>query len=188
MNQVGSLLLQNIECEVYCQGRLIFIPSQNHILYCLANSFFYDKFISWPGENVPGILPLPPNLPIFISSWQGRILSTDFLFCGESAGFLLRAFGEFSFLSWFWNSMRIVSLHEWVFFIDGQGNGHSICVCYVDYSFYKTKINPLKLIVTDAQTNFVQYLYHQLCFRVIMKQFGQAYVKRIVFFSIKHIT
>ena len=116
MNQVGSLLLQNIECEVYCQGRLIFIPSQNHILYCLANSFFYDKFISSPGENVPGILPLPPNLPIFISSWQGRILSSDFLFCGEPAGFLLRAFGEFSFSSWFWNSMRIVSLHEWVFF------------------------------------------------------------------------
>ena len=67
------------------------------------------------------------------------------------------------------------------FFIDGQGNWLSICACYVDYSFYKTKINPLKLIVTDAQTNFVQYLYHQLRFSVIMKQFGHAYMKWIVF-------
>ena len=30
-----------------------------HILYYLANSFFFhDKFISSPGENVSGILPL----------------------------------------------------------------------------------------------------------------------------------
>ena len=69
-----------------------------------------------------------------------------------------------------------------MFFIDGQGNGNSICACFVDYSFHKTKINSLKLIVTDAQTNFVQDLYHQLRSRVIMKQFGQAYMKRIVFF------
>ena len=70
-----------------------------------------------------------------------------------------------------------------MFFIDGQGNGHSISACFVDYSFHKTKINPLKLIVTDAQTSFVQDLYYQLRSRVIMKQFGQAYMKRIVFFS-----
>ena len=49
---------------------------------------------------------------------------------------------------------------------------------------HKTKINPLKLIVTDAPTNFVQDLYNQLRYRVSMKQFGQAYMKRIVFLSI----
>ena len=75
-------------------------------------------------------------------------------------------------------------LHEWVFFINGQRNGHSIWACFVDYAFHKTKINPLKLIVTDAQTNFAQDLYHQLRTSAIMKQFGQAYVKRIVFLLI----
>ena len=75
-------------------------------------------------------------------------------------------------------------LHEWVFFINEQGNGHSICTCYVDYSFHKTKINSLKLIVPDTQTNFFQDLYHQLCSRVIMKQFTQACMKRIVSLSI----
>ena len=35
---------------------------------------------------------------------------------------------------------------------------------------FKTKINPLKLIVTDAQNNFVQDFYHQLRSGVIMKQ------------------
>ena len=77
-------------------------------------------------------------------------------------------------------------LHEWVFFINGQGNGHSICACYFDYSFHKTKVNPLKLIVTDAQTNFVQNLYHKLRARVIMKQFSQTCMKRIVFLSIMY--
>ena len=32
--------------------------------------------------------------------------------------------------------------------------------------------------------NFVQDLYHQLCSRVIMKQFGQAYMEQIVFLYI----
>ena len=145
-----------------------------HSLYCLRNSFlFHDKSISSPGKDISGILPLPPNLPIFMSSRQGRILSNDFWFCGEPLGFLLRAFGEFSFLFWFWNSMRIVSwlppipdnvtsvwsklsiapwMSVWVFLIDGQGNGHSIWACCVDYSFHKININPLKLIVTDTQT------------------------------------
>ena len=41
----------------------------------------------------------------------------------------------------------------------------------------------MKLIVTDAQTNFVQDLCHELRSRVIMKQFSQAYMKRIVFLS-----
>ena len=38
-----------------------------HSLHCLANSFFFHvKSISSPGENVSGILPLPPNLPFFM--------------------------------------------------------------------------------------------------------------------------
>ena len=90
-------------------GGLSLYWAEIHSLYHLANSFcFHDKSISSPGENVSGILPLPPNSPIFISSWQGRTLSSDFWFCGESVGFLLRAFGEFLFLFWFWNRMRIV--------------------------------------------------------------------------------
>ena len=91
-------------------GDLSLYRAKVHSLYCLRNSFlFHDKSISSPGKDISGILPLPPNLPIFMSSWQGRILSNDFWFCGEPLGFLLRAFGEFSFLFWFWNSMRIVS-------------------------------------------------------------------------------
>ena len=69
------------------------------------------------------------------------------------------------------------------FFIHGQGNGHSIWAFYVEYLFHYTKINPLKLIETDAQTNFVQDLCHELRSRVIMKQFSQAYMKRIVSFT-----
>ena len=34
--------------------------------------------------------------------------------------------------------------------------------------------------------NFVQDLYHQLCSRVILKQFGQAYMKQIVFLYIMY--
>ena len=53
----------------------------------------------------------------------------------------------------------------------------------MDYSFHKTNINLLKLIVT-AQINFVQDFYHQLRSRVIMKQFSQSNMKQIVFLSI----
>ena len=139
-----------------------------------------------------------------MSSWQGRILSNDFWFCGEPLGFLLRAFEEFSFLFWFWNSMRIVSwlppipdnvtsvwsklsiapwMSVWVFLIDGQGNWHSIWACCVDYSFHKININPLKLIVTDTQTILFK-IYHLRSSRVTMKQFSQACMKRNVFLSI----
>ena len=59
------------------------------------------------------------------------------------------------------------------FLIDGQRNGHSIWACCAGYSFHKTKINPLKLIVTDAQTNFVYDLHHQPFPRAIMKQYSQ---------------
>ena len=98
---------------VWCslsRGDLSLYRAKIHSLYCLANSFFFhDKSISSPDENVSGILPLPLNLPIFISFWQERILSSDSWFCDEPVGFLLRASGEFSFSFWFWNSMRIVS-------------------------------------------------------------------------------
>ena len=41
-----------------------------HGLYCLANSlFFHEKSIPSPGENVSGILPLPPNFAHFYKSW-----------------------------------------------------------------------------------------------------------------------
>ena len=165
----------------------------------LTSAFFHWK------SATSGILPLPPNLPIFISSWQGRILSSDFWFCGELVGFLPRAFrGVFIFVlilkqhencimtnsnSWwcYFSVVEIIyrSINE-CFFIDGQGNGHSTCVCSVDYSFHKTKINPLKLIVTNAHTNFFQDLYHQLRSRVNMKQFVQAYMKRNLFLSIMY--
>ena len=124
-------------------------------------------------------------------------------FCPVISNF--QAFGEFSFSFWFWNSMRIVSwlpaipddvtsvwskwsIPPWmsVFFINGQRNKYSIWASYINYSFHYTKINPLKLIVTDAQTNFVQDLYQQLRSRVIMKQFSQAYKKQIMFFSIMY--
>ena len=50
-------------------GHLSLYRAKVHSLYCLANSFFFhDKSISSPGENVSGIQPFLPNLPIFISS------------------------------------------------------------------------------------------------------------------------
>ena len=69
------------------------------------------------------------------------------------------------------------------FFINVQGNRHCIWTCFVYYLFCKTKIIPLKLIVTEARTNFVKDLYHQLHSN-IMKQLSQSYMKRIVFLSI----
>ena len=77
-----------------------------------------------------------------------------------------------------------LSVSPWMcFIIDGHWNGHFVWACYVDYSFHKTNINLLKLIVT-AQINFVQDFYHQLRSRVIMKQFSQSNMKQIVFLSI----
>ena len=78
-------------------GDLFLYWAKVHSLYCLANSFFFiDKSVSSSGENISCILPLSPNLPIFINSWQGRILSSDFWFCNETVGFFLS-------LSWtFW--------------------------------------------------------------------------------------
>ena len=64
---------------------------------------------------------------------------------------------------------------------------HPIWVCYVHYLLHKTKINPLKLIVTDAETNFVQDLCHQLRSGVIMKQFIQSYIKRMFLFILYNI-
>ena len=78
-------------------------------------------------------------------------------------------------------------LHEWVFFFNnGEGTEHSIWACYFDYLLHKTKINPLKLIVTDVQTNFVQDLYHQHCFGVTMKQFSQSYMKQVMILFIMY--
>ena len=89
--------------------KLTLYRAKVHSLYCLANSFFFhDKSISSPGETFSGILPLKPNSPIFISSWLGTILSSNFRIYGEPEGFLPRAFGEFSFSLWLWNNMRIV--------------------------------------------------------------------------------
>ena len=83
----------------FSTGDLSWYRAKVHSLYCLANSFFFhDKSISSPGENVSGILPLPLNLPIFISPWQGRSWSSDFWFCEEPVVFLLKDFGQFSFL------------------------------------------------------------------------------------------
>ena len=73
-----------------------------------------------------------------------------------------------------------------VFFNNGEGTEHSIWACYVDYLLHKIKINPLKLIVTDVQTNFVQDLYHQHCFGVIMKQFSQSYIKQVMILFIMY--
>ena len=186
-------------------GDLSWYRAKVYRLYCLTNSFFFhDKSISLPCDNVSGILPLPSKLPIFISSWQGRILSSNFWFFDEPVGFLPRAFGEFSLLFWFWNSTRTVSwlppipdeivvhcgrnyslLHEWVF--SYRWTTKRILWCF-DYLFYKTKINPLKLIVADVRTNFVQNFHRQIRSRVIMKKFSQAYMKRIVFLSIMYKT
>ena len=56
-------------------GDLFLYQAKIHSLYCLVNSFFFqDKSISLLCKNVSGILPLSPNLPIFISSWQGSLL------------------------------------------------------------------------------------------------------------------
>ena len=77
-------------------GRLIFILSQS--LQSLLFSKFillHDKSISSSGENISCILPLSPNLPIFINSWQGRILSSGFWFCDETVGFFLSLSGTF---------------------------------------------------------------------------------------------
>ena len=62
-----------------------------------------------------------------------------------------------------------------VFLSMGKQNKHSSIVC-------KTNANPLKFIVTDAETNFVQDLYHQLHFRYIMQQFSQAFMRPLMFF------
>ena len=48
-----------------------------YILQQIHSSSMKNLFSS-PCENVSGILPLPLKLTIFISSWQGRILSCDF--------------------------------------------------------------------------------------------------------------
>ena len=185
-------------------GDLFLHWAKIHSLYCLANSFFFhDKSISSPGEKVSGILPLPPNLPTFYKFLTEKNFVQWFLilwwFCKLLTKSLWRIFTFVLILkqhdncvisnsdSW-WCCFIVVeifncSMNE-CFFINGKGNGHSIWACYVDYSIHKIKVNPLKVIVTDAQTNFVQDLYHQLCSRVIMKQFSQSYMKRIVFLSI----
>ena len=82
----------------FSTGDLSLYRAKVHSLSCLANSFFFhDISFSSLGESVPGIFPLQPNLPIFTSSLQGRILSSLFWFCGEPVSFLLRAFVEFLF-------------------------------------------------------------------------------------------
>ena len=65
MNQVGSLLLQKLECKVHCQGETYLSTEPKSNLDCLSNSFFFhDKSIWSSGENISGILSLPSNLPI----------------------------------------------------------------------------------------------------------------------------
>ena len=55
-------------------GDLSLYWTKVHSLYCLANSFFFTtNLFNHLVKNVPGILPLPRNLRIFISSWMGRI-------------------------------------------------------------------------------------------------------------------
>ena len=66
-----------------------------------------------------------------------------------------------------------------VFLSMGKQNKHSSIVC-------KTNANPLKFIVTDAETNFVQDLYHQLHFRDIMKQAKPSW-NRLCFFFMYNI-